>query len=206
MLVRDVAAALSAQLVGDGSLPIERIVHPAAAVKPSDLAVAMTSETFSALAGSKAQVAVISDEVHAACRPEGDHPRIGRPQFTGAAHRAVRQRAIACRRRASDRCCRAGRRAGRGRQHRALCDDRRAQPDRRRHRNSASGHDRCRRRHRLARPDPFRCSDRRPRLDRRAGHHSGKCCDWFGRLQLPAACAGEFPTHAGRGSTRSAIS
>ena len=50
MLVRDVAAALSAQLVGDGSLPIERIVHPAAAVKPSDLAVAMTSDTFSALA------------------------------------------------------------------------------------------------------------------------------------------------------------
>jgi UDP-3-O-[3-hydroxymyristoyl] glucosamine N-acyltransferase len=62
MLVRDVAAALSAQLVGDGSLPIERVVHPAAAVKPSDLAVAMTSETFSALAKSKAQAAVISDK------------------------------------------------------------------------------------------------------------------------------------------------
>jgi len=62
MLVRDVAAALSAQLVGDGSLPIERIVHPAAAVKPSDLAVAMTSETFSALSDSKAQLAVISDK------------------------------------------------------------------------------------------------------------------------------------------------
>ena len=62
MLVRDVAAALSAQLVGDGSLSIERIVHPAAAVNPSDLAVAMTTETFSALATSKAQAAVISDK------------------------------------------------------------------------------------------------------------------------------------------------
>lgn len=62
MLVRDVAAALSAQVVGDGSLPIERIVHPSAAVQPSDLAVAMTSDTFAALAQSKAQLAVISDK------------------------------------------------------------------------------------------------------------------------------------------------
>ena len=62
MLVRDVAAALSAQLVGDGSLPIERIVHPAAAVRPSDLAVAMTGDTLTALAKSKAQLAVISEK------------------------------------------------------------------------------------------------------------------------------------------------
>ena len=61
MLVRDVAAALSAQILGDGSLPIERIVHPSAAVKPSDLAVAMTDDTFSALVHSKAQAAVISE-------------------------------------------------------------------------------------------------------------------------------------------------
>ena len=59
MLVRDVAQALSAQVLGDGSLPIERLVHPAAADRPSDLAVAMTSESFSALANSKAQVAVV---------------------------------------------------------------------------------------------------------------------------------------------------
>jgi UDP-3-O-[3-hydroxymyristoyl] glucosamine N-acyltransferase len=62
MLVRDVAAALSAQLMGDGSLAVERLVHPAAAVKPSDLAVAMTSETLSALSQSSAQAAVISDK------------------------------------------------------------------------------------------------------------------------------------------------
>jgi UDP-3-O-[3-hydroxymyristoyl] glucosamine N-acyltransferase len=62
MLVRDVAAALSAQVVGDGSLSIERIVHPAAADKPSDLAVAMSREAFSALASSKAQAAIVSDK------------------------------------------------------------------------------------------------------------------------------------------------
>jgi UDP-3-O-[3-hydroxymyristoyl] glucosamine N-acyltransferase len=62
MLVRDVAAALSAQVLGDGSLSVERIVHPAAADKPSDLAVAMSREALSALAGSKAQVAIVSDK------------------------------------------------------------------------------------------------------------------------------------------------
>jgi UDP-3-O-[3-hydroxymyristoyl] glucosamine N-acyltransferase len=62
MLVRDVAAALSAQLVGDGSLDVERVVHPSAAERASDLAVAINSDAFSALAGSKAQAAVVSDK------------------------------------------------------------------------------------------------------------------------------------------------
>jgi len=62
MLVRDVAAALSAQVLGDGSLAIERLVHPSAADKPSDLAVAMSGEAFSALATSKAQVAIITEK------------------------------------------------------------------------------------------------------------------------------------------------
>ncbi len=60
MLVRDVAAALSAQVVGDGSLAVERLVHPAHADGPSDLAVAMSRDAFAALAGSKAQVAIMS--------------------------------------------------------------------------------------------------------------------------------------------------
>lgn len=60
MLIRDVADALSAKFVGDGSLAIDRIVHPAFADKASDLAVAMTAETFGALAQSKAQAVVIS--------------------------------------------------------------------------------------------------------------------------------------------------
>jgi len=62
MLVRDVAAALSAQVLGDGSHVIERLVHPSAADKPSDLAVAMSGEAFTALAGSNAQAAIITEK------------------------------------------------------------------------------------------------------------------------------------------------
>jgi UDP-3-O-[3-hydroxymyristoyl] glucosamine N-acyltransferase len=62
MLVRDVAAALSAQVVGDGSLDVERVVHPSAAVAASDLALAISGDALAALAGSKAQVAVVSDK------------------------------------------------------------------------------------------------------------------------------------------------
>ena len=62
MLVRDVAAALSAQVVGDDSLHIERVVHPADAASASDLAVAMSREAFSALATSKAQAAIVSEK------------------------------------------------------------------------------------------------------------------------------------------------
>jgi UDP-3-O-[3-hydroxymyristoyl] glucosamine N-acyltransferase len=60
MLVRDVAEALSARLVGDGSLEIERIVHPADADRPSDLAIAMSAESFAALSTSQAVAAVVS--------------------------------------------------------------------------------------------------------------------------------------------------
>jgi UDP-3-O-[3-hydroxymyristoyl] glucosamine N-acyltransferase len=62
MLVRDVAAALSAQIVGDGSLHVERAVHPSAAARPSDLAVAMSGDAFAALAKSKAQIAIVADK------------------------------------------------------------------------------------------------------------------------------------------------
>jgi UDP-3-O-[3-hydroxymyristoyl] glucosamine N-acyltransferase len=62
MLVRDVAAALSAKVLGDGSLAIERVVHPADAASASDLAVAMSREAYSALATSKAQAAIVSEK------------------------------------------------------------------------------------------------------------------------------------------------
>lgn len=65
MLVREVAEALSARLVGDGSLRIDRIVHPADADKPSDLAVAMSAEAFEALATSQAVAAVVSAKLPA---------------------------------------------------------------------------------------------------------------------------------------------
>lgn len=60
MLVREVAEALSARLIGDGSLQIDRIVHPADASKPSDLAIAMSEESFKALETSQAVAAVVS--------------------------------------------------------------------------------------------------------------------------------------------------
>jgi UDP-3-O-[3-hydroxymyristoyl] glucosamine N-acyltransferase len=65
MLVREVAEALSARLVGDGSLRIDRIVHPADADKPSDLAVAMSEEAFEALATSQAVAAIVSAKLPA---------------------------------------------------------------------------------------------------------------------------------------------
>ena len=65
MLVREVAEALSARLVGDGSLRIERIVHPADADKPSDLAIAMNAESFEALSTSQAVAAVVSAKLPA---------------------------------------------------------------------------------------------------------------------------------------------
>jgi UDP-3-O-[3-hydroxymyristoyl] glucosamine N-acyltransferase len=60
MLVREVAEALSARLVGDGTLHIDRIVHPADAARPSDLAIAMNAESFAALSTSQAVAAVVS--------------------------------------------------------------------------------------------------------------------------------------------------
>jgi UDP-3-O-[3-hydroxymyristoyl] glucosamine N-acyltransferase len=62
MLVRDVAAALSAQVVGDGSINIERVVNPSDAEHASDLAVAMSGDALAALTNSKAQVALVSDK------------------------------------------------------------------------------------------------------------------------------------------------
>jgi UDP-3-O-[3-hydroxymyristoyl] glucosamine N-acyltransferase len=59
MLASDVAEALSARLVGDGSLRIDRVVHPADAEGQFDLAVALTSDTFGALASSKALAALV---------------------------------------------------------------------------------------------------------------------------------------------------
>ncbi len=60
MLMKIIADALSARLVGDGTIDIKRLVHPLAAEQPSDLALAMTAETAAALGGSKAQAVVVS--------------------------------------------------------------------------------------------------------------------------------------------------
>ena len=60
MLTRDIAEALSGRLDGDGTIAIDRLVHPERAQRPSDLAIAMSAEAAAALPRSKAQAIVIS--------------------------------------------------------------------------------------------------------------------------------------------------
>ena len=63
MILRDIAAALSASLEGDGSIEIARIADPAHASGPSDLALAMTRESVAALAHTKARAVVVAAKV-----------------------------------------------------------------------------------------------------------------------------------------------
>ncbi len=60
MLMRDIAQALSAELVGNGDLNIERIVPPGAAMQSSDLAVALSGDAVATLASTKAHAVVVS--------------------------------------------------------------------------------------------------------------------------------------------------
>jgi UDP-3-O-[3-hydroxymyristoyl] glucosamine N-acyltransferase len=60
MLVRDIAEALGATLDGDGEIAIERLVHPARAERPSDLAIATSPQAAAALAQTKAKAVVVA--------------------------------------------------------------------------------------------------------------------------------------------------
>ena len=60
MILRDIAAALSGSLEGDGSIEIARIADPAEAVGPSDLALAMTLDTVAALGKVKARAVIVA--------------------------------------------------------------------------------------------------------------------------------------------------
>jgi UDP-3-O-[3-hydroxymyristoyl] glucosamine N-acyltransferase len=60
MKVRDVAAALSAELIGNGDLEAVRLVHPSSAGAVGDLAVALSGEARAALGGSAAMAAVVA--------------------------------------------------------------------------------------------------------------------------------------------------
>jgi len=68
MLTRDIAQALGGRLDGDGAIEIGRLVHPTQAERPSDLALAMSKDAAAALAGSRAQAAVVFEKNPA---PEG---------------------------------------------------------------------------------------------------------------------------------------
>jgi UDP-3-O-[3-hydroxymyristoyl] glucosamine N-acyltransferase len=60
MLTKDIAEALSGRLDGDGGIDVDRLVHPARAERPSDLAVAMSAEAAASLSQSKARAVVVS--------------------------------------------------------------------------------------------------------------------------------------------------
>jgi UDP-3-O-[3-hydroxymyristoyl] glucosamine N-acyltransferase len=60
MLTRDIAKALAGRLDGDGAIEIERLVHPAQAVRPGDLALAISAEAAQTLNDSKAHAVVVS--------------------------------------------------------------------------------------------------------------------------------------------------
>jgi UDP-3-O-[3-hydroxymyristoyl] glucosamine N-acyltransferase len=60
MRTKDIAEALAGRLDGDGAIEIDRLVHPARAERPSDLALAISADAVSALAHCKAQAVVVS--------------------------------------------------------------------------------------------------------------------------------------------------
>jgi UDP-3-O-[3-hydroxymyristoyl] glucosamine N-acyltransferase len=62
MRTKDIAEALAGRLDGDGAIEIDRLVHPARAERPSDLALAISADAVAALAHSNAQVVVVSAE------------------------------------------------------------------------------------------------------------------------------------------------
>jgi UDP-3-O-[3-hydroxymyristoyl] glucosamine N-acyltransferase len=62
MLTKDIAEALSGRLDGDGGIDVDRLVHPARAERPSDLAVAMSAEAVGSLSQSKAKAVVVSSK------------------------------------------------------------------------------------------------------------------------------------------------
>ena len=62
MKLREIAESLDAELVGDGSIEITRVVHPADAEAATDLALALNRDMLAALEGSASRVAVLGDD------------------------------------------------------------------------------------------------------------------------------------------------
>ena len=59
MQLSDIAQALSAKIIGDDGLTVDRIVHPADAEGPRDLALALSKEALAALGGTRAGAVVV---------------------------------------------------------------------------------------------------------------------------------------------------
>jgi len=82
MILRDIAAALSASLEGDGSIEIARIADPASASGRSDLALAMTPDSVAALEHTKARAVVVAPKGAAALDRFDAVIKVERPRET----------------------------------------------------------------------------------------------------------------------------
>ncbi len=84
MKLSEIAAALGARLVGDGSLEIRRPVHPKDAEAPEDLALAMERSTLALLEQSSAHAAIVAEGAEI---PDGllkGYLVVGRPRYAMA--------------------------------------------------------------------------------------------------------------------------
>src|SRR5947208_983486 len=62
MKLKQIAAALSARLIGDGEKEVTRVVHPADVVGPADLAVALTKEALNGARFDQAGAILVAAE------------------------------------------------------------------------------------------------------------------------------------------------
>ena len=80
----EIAAALNARLVGDGTIEIERPVHPADAKGPGDLALAMEPAMIALLEGSPVRAAVVRDESRLPANRLAGYLVVGRSRYAMA--------------------------------------------------------------------------------------------------------------------------
>ena len=194
MNLRDIATALSATVIGDGSLEIVRIVHPADAEGAGDLAVALTKEALGHARRHARRGGADSGEGDRTRRPARRFLWRQRAHGGGDPDCAFRSRP-GSRRGHPCRCrCRPGCRRGRWRQHRALRGRRAGNQHRRRHGDPRQRDGRRGGHHRPGLRASSRRQGRRPRQDRRPGDRRRQHRHRRGRLQFhPGQQSGRDP-------------
>lgn len=84
MKLSEIATALNARLVGDGTIEIERPVHPADATSARDLALAMEPAMLELLKGSPARTALVRDDGKPPQGALDGYIVVGRPRYAMA--------------------------------------------------------------------------------------------------------------------------
>jgi len=77
----EIAAVLKAELVGDGSLIVQRLVPPAMAKYPEDLVLAVERTALAALDGCPARAAVVAEGMRVPPGRFAGHLVVGRPRY-----------------------------------------------------------------------------------------------------------------------------